>query len=114
MIILPRQARDKHRESTQKRRPFSQATLQNATQLRHARPLWRGGKTGSAKSGLVALTAVDVSSGDATLNLFGAETRRLFFARCDLPHACPEPVLLKSIVFERFKLWRSNNGPPFL
>jgi hypothetical protein len=78
MTILPRQARDKHRESTQKRRPFSQATLQNATQLRHARPLWRGGKTGSAKSGLVALTAVDVSSGDATLNLFGAETRRLF------------------------------------
>ncbi len=46
-------------------------TLSNATQLRHARPIWRGGKTGSAKSGLVAVTAIDLFSGDATLNLFG-------------------------------------------
>ena len=46
-------------------------TLSNATQLRHARPMWRGGATGSAKSGLVAVTSIDRASGDGTFNLFG-------------------------------------------
>ena len=46
-------------------------TLSNATQLRHPRPIWRGGATGSAKNGLVAVTAVDRASGDGSLNLFG-------------------------------------------
>ena len=48
------------------------ATVDNATLLR-PRPMWRGGKAGSAKGGLLALTAVDRNTGDATLNLFGLQ-----------------------------------------
>lgn len=49
------------------------ATLPNATVLRHARPLWKGGKAGSAKGGHVAVSAIDRLTGDATLNLFGLQ-----------------------------------------
>ena len=69
--------------------------MPNASLLRHPRPIWRGGRTGSAKGGLVAVTAVDHDTGDATLNLFGLQ-------KCH-DRTCDHPV------FE----WSDTNLLPF-
>ena len=58
------------------------ATIANASLLR-PRPIWRGGKTGSAKGGLLALSAIDHATGDATLNLFGLQ--KCHDRTCDHP-----------------------------
>ena len=51
-------------------KPTVAPRLPNATRLSHPRPIFRGGKTGSGRSGLLAVAATD-EVGDTSLNIFG-------------------------------------------